>query len=116
MFLLLSNRLIDDQGQLYEDLLKETNDDNVLICLHQSRLQQLENQLKQCSNEKKEEKLKEIVHFIEEKLLPFFDEEAIWKFYGQKNSSSNEKEILNIRRFLSTFSSSSSFQSFHCFI
>ena len=69
-----------------------------------ARLQQLENQLKQrqsyLSIEKKDEKLNEIIKFIQEKLLTLFDEDLILKFFGQKNSSSNEKEIQLIKKYL----------------
>ena len=50
--------------------------------------------------EKKDEKLNEIIKFIQEKLLTLFDEDLILKFFGQKNSSSNEKEIQLIKKYL----------------
>ncbi|CAF4453187.1 unnamed protein product, partial [Rotaria magnacalcarata] len=65
------------------------------IPLHIARLQQLENQLKQqqysLTKGKKDEKLNEIIQFIQDKLLPLFDEDLILKFFGQNNSSSNER-------------------------
>jgi hypothetical protein len=65
-----------------------------------ARLQQLENQLKQLTNEKKDEKLNEITQFIQEKMLPLFDEDLILKFFGQKNSTSTEKDIQLIKTYL----------------
>ena len=60
----------------------------------------LENQLKQqLTNEKKDEKLNEIIKFIQDKLLPLFDEDSMFKFFGQKNSSSNEKDIQTIKTY-----------------
>lgn len=94
-------RLIDDQGKFYEDLLNEQQDLNTHLPLHISRLQQLENQLKQCqtNQEKKDQKLTEILLFIQEKLLPLFDEDSILKFFGQKNSSSTDKEIQTLKTY-----------------
>jgi len=60
----------------------------------------MENQLKQQIN-LKDEKLNEIIKFIQDKLLPLFDEDLIFKFFGQKNSSSNEKDIQIIKKYLS---------------
>lgn len=68
-----------------------------------ARLQQMENQLKQQSNlmaDKKDEKLNEIIKFIQDKLLVLFDEDLILKFFGQKNSSSNDKDIQLIKKYL----------------
>lgn len=94
------NRLTDDQGKLYEDLLNDQQDLNTHIPLHIARLQQLENQLKQQQNqEKKEQKIHEILLFIQEKLLPLFDEDSILKFFGQKNALSTEKEIQTIKTY-----------------
>jgi hypothetical protein len=100
LFLFFQYRLIDDQGKLYEELLSEQQDLNNHIPLHIARLQQLENQLKQLTNEKKDEKLNEIIKFIQDKLLSLFDEDLILKFFGQKNSSSNEKDIQLIKTYL----------------
>ncbi|CAF4207537.1 unnamed protein product, partial [Rotaria magnacalcarata] len=73
------------------------------IPLHIARLQQLENQLKQqqysLTKGKKDEKLNEIIQFIQDKLLPLFDEDLILKFFGQNNSSSNEREIQVIKKY-----------------
>ncbi|CAF4913251.1 unnamed protein product [Rotaria sp. Silwood1] len=81
-------KLIDDQGKLYEELLFEQQDLNNHIPLHTTRLQQLENQLKQQQSyltyEKKDEKLNEIIKFIQNKLLLLFDEDLILKCFGQK--------------------------------
>lgn len=83
---------------------------NNSIPLHLSRLQQLENQYKQridsFENEEKDQKLNEIIRFIQEKLLPLIDEDAIFKFFGQKNSQqSNDKDILQTKTFVHFFSS-----------
>lgn len=63
----------------------------------------MENQLKQhqsqWTSEKKDEKLNEIIQFIQDKLLPQFDEDSIFKFFGQKNSSSNDKDIQTIKTY-----------------
>ncbi|CAF1689556.1 unnamed protein product, partial [Adineta ricciae] len=87
----------DEQNKLYEELLNEQADLTTYVPLHLARLQQLENQFKQqqthLTNEKKDEKLHEISQFIQTKLLSLFDEDLILKFFGQKNSSSNEKDI-----------------------
>ncbi|CAM4813160.1 unnamed protein product [Rotaria magnacalcarata] len=95
------NRLIDNQCKLYEELISRQQDLNNHIPLHIARLQQLENQLKQqqysLTNDKKDEKLNEIIQFIQDKLLPLFDEDLILKFFGQNNSSSNEREIQVIK-------------------
>ncbi|CAF3801202.1 unnamed protein product [Adineta steineri] len=85
-------KLTDDQGKLYEELISEQQDLNNHVPLHLARLQQLENQLKQLTNEKKDEKINEIIKFIQDKLLTLFDEDLILKFFGQKNSSSTDKE------------------------
>jgi hypothetical protein len=102
LFRFFSLRLTDDQGKLYEELITEQQDLNNHIPLHIGRLQQLENQLKQqqshLTNEKKDEKLNEIIKFIQDKLLPLFDEDLILKFFGQKNSLSTEKEIQSIKK------------------
>ncbi|CAF4672915.1 unnamed protein product [Rotaria sp. Silwood1] len=94
-------KLIDDQGKLYEDLISEQQDLITYVPLYIARLQQLENQLKQqqsyLTNEKKDEKLNEIIKFIQDKLLSLIDEDIILKFFGQKNSSSNDKEIQLIK-------------------
>ncbi|CAF4478958.1 unnamed protein product, partial [Rotaria magnacalcarata] len=85
----------DNQCKLYEELISRQQDLNNHIPLHIARLQQLENQLKQqqysLTNDKKDEKLNEIIQFIQDKLLPLFDEDLILKFFGQNNSSSNER-------------------------
>ncbi|CAF1971182.1 unnamed protein product [Rotaria magnacalcarata] len=97
------NRLIDNQCKLYEELISRQQDLNNHIPLHIARLQQLENQLKQqqysLTNDKKDEKLNEIIQFIQDKLLPLFDEDLILKFFGQNNSSSNEREIQVIKKY-----------------
>lgn len=101
----LFNRLTEDQGKFYEDLLNEQQDLNNHIPLHIARLQQMENQYKQhqsqWNQEKKDEKLTEIIQFIQEKILPLLDEDSILKFFGQKNSSSNDKDIQSIKRSIS---------------
>jgi hypothetical protein len=85
---------------LYEELIFEQQDLNNHVPLHLARLQQLENQLKQqLTNEKKDDKLNEIIKFIQEKLLPLFDEDLILKFFGQKNSSSSDKDIQIIKKY-----------------
>jgi len=95
---------LSDQGTVYESLLTEQEDSVNSIPLHLSRLQQLENQFKQrvdsLTNEEKDEKLNEIIRFIQEKLLPLIDEEAIFKFFGQKNAQSNDKDILQTKTFV----------------
>ncbi|CAF1027920.1 unnamed protein product [Adineta steineri] len=55
------DKLTDDQGKLYEELISEQQDLNNYVLLHLARLQQLENQLKQqqqshLTNDKKDEK------------------------------------------------------------
>ncbi|CAF1250085.1 unnamed protein product [Rotaria magnacalcarata] len=94
-------KLNDDQGKLYEELLCEQQDLNNHIPLHIARLQQLENQLKQqqpiLTTEKKDEKLNEIIKFIQDKLLSLFNEDLILNFFGQKNSSSTDKDIQIIK-------------------
>ncbi|CAF4089647.1 unnamed protein product, partial [Adineta steineri] len=89
-------KLPDDQGKLYEKLIFDQKDLNNYVPLHLARLQQLENQFKQqqsqLTNEKKDEKLNEIIKFIEDKLLSLFNEDHILNFFGQKNSSSTDKE------------------------
>ncbi len=92
-------RLIDDQGKFYDDLLNEQQDLNNHIPIHLARLQQLEKQVS-LINEKKDEKLNEIIKFIQEKILILFDEDFIFKFFGQKNSSSNDKDIQIIKTYL----------------
>ncbi len=83
---------------MYDELLNEQQDLNNHIPIHLARIQQLENQFKQIStNEKKDEKLNEIIQFIQEKILILFDEDLILKFFGQKNSLSNEKDIQMIK-------------------
>ncbi len=85
---------------MYEELIFEQQDLNNHVPLHLARLQQLENQLKQqLTNEKKDDKLNEIIKFIQEKLLPLFDEDLILKFFGQKNSSSSDKDIQIIKKY-----------------
>jgi len=85
---------------LYEELIFEQQDLNNHVPLHLARLQQLENQLKQqLTNEKKDDKLNEIIKFIQDKLLPLFDEDLILKFFGQKNSSSSDKDIQIIKKY-----------------
>ncbi|CAF0883064.1 unnamed protein product [Adineta steineri] len=44
------------------------------------------------TNDRKDEKLNGIIKFIQDKILTLFDEDLILKFFGQKNSSSTDKE------------------------
>ncbi|CAF3986802.1 unnamed protein product [Rotaria magnacalcarata] len=46
---------------------------------------------------KKYERLKEIIKFIQNKLLPSFDEDLVLKCFRQNNSSSNDKDIQIIK-------------------
>ena len=90
-------RITDDQNKIYEELLSEQEEIKDHIPLQLARLQQMENQLKlseyQSNIEKKDQKLNEIIRFIQEKLFPLMNEDSILKFFGQKNfSASNEKE------------------------
>lgn len=90
-------RLLDDQGQFYDQLLSEQEELMHHLPVHMARLQQLENQLKQqqpsaLSTESKDERLNQIRRFIEEKLVGLIDEDSILKFFGQKTLPSNEKE------------------------
>ena len=90
-------------------MLNDQSDLNTHLPLHISRLQQLENQLKQYQTnpEKKDQKLNEILLFIQDKLLLLFDEDSILKFFGQKNSSSTDKEIQTLKTYFPLIFSSS---------
>ncbi|CAF1003765.1 unnamed protein product [Adineta steineri] len=44
------------------------------------------------TNDKKDEKLNEIIKFIQDKILTLFDEDLILKFFGEESSSSTDKE------------------------
>ena len=96
-------RLVDDQGQFYDQLLSEQEELTHHLPVHMARLQQLENQLKQqqpsvLPAESKDERLNQIRRFIEEKLLGLIDEDSILKFFGQKTMPSNEKEMQSTKK------------------
>lgn len=81
-------------------MLSEQEDLKEHVPLHMARLQQMEAQVKS-SSEKKDQKLNEIIKFIQESVFTSLNEDSVLKFYGQKNSStSTDKENQSTKTFV----------------